>query len=537
MLLNENQNILSITLDSNYFKILDCEIIENNFLDYNCENLIGRSYKIFFAETYHFKFLKILDRLKKQGEFISYLPILNKNNTPVKSKIIMKYNKDANHIQMKIVDLGFYDNIDLLYNSIFNTNRIIITLTSFEQEYLIRVNDEFCSVFKYSREEIIGEKISDINLYAYDNQRMEMEELFNKYGFIEGMEVVFKNKYGKYIDCLLSISTVEINSNKYYLTIATNITQLRESEKSVSNLFKQQKLLADISQLFNSTNRLDYILGYVLRIIGEHIKVSRVYIFENSEDNKFTNNTFEWCSEGVKAQKPYLQNVPLVDLVDWWDMLKYDGRIFAEDISCLPRKIREILEPQNIKSILAYPLISQNEIFGFIGFDECNSSKMWSESEVQLLRTISNVISNAFERRNIYQQTKKSNTQLQQIINDSTNAYWELYSNNDFKLNAVLKRKLNMFVSADIDSFESFRNLIHPIDLLYFDKILFKNFEGSKKELQIFFRLKSNADKWIWVLNIISIIKDNKNQNKFSFAHASVVFLNNSNLLSLSVNN
>ncbi len=39
-----------------------------------------------------------------------------------------------------------------------------------------------------------------------------------------------------------------------------------------------------------------------IRFFGEHIGSDRIYIFEDDLSNKVTNNTYEWCAEGVESQ-------------------------------------------------------------------------------------------------------------------------------------------------------------------------------------------------------------------------------------------
>ena len=37
-----------------------------------------------------------------------------------------------------------------------------------------------------------------------------------------------------------------------------------------------------------------------LKLIGQAMNVSRVYVFENSDDNRFFSNTYEWCNDGIE---------------------------------------------------------------------------------------------------------------------------------------------------------------------------------------------------------------------------------------------
>ena len=61
-------------------------------------------------------------------------------------------------------------------------------------------------------------------------------------------------------------------------------------------------------------------LNESLGIIGEFLKVDRVYVFEYDFDNNITNNTYEWCATDVEPQIDYLQKVPI-------DMILHTGLI------------------------------------------------------------------------------------------------------------------------------------------------------------------------------------------------------------------
>lgn len=43
-------------------------------------------------------------------------------------------------------------------------------------------------------------------------------------------------------------------------------------------------------------------VNLILSIVGKHFNVSRMYIFENSDDNRVCKNTFEWCNEGITSE-------------------------------------------------------------------------------------------------------------------------------------------------------------------------------------------------------------------------------------------
>ena len=168
---------------------------------------------------------------------------------------------------------------------------------------------------------------------------------------------------------------------------------------------------------FNSIGNFDDKVQKSLIKIGHHTNVSRVYIFEEDPSGEVVSNTFEWCNDDIIPQIDNLQNVPYATIPSWKKMLYDDGIIFSQIVELLPIDIREILEAQEVKSIICLPLIMNGKTFGFIGFDECNSHRIWHKSEIEILKTVANIISNAYFRRDIEQSLRLQERANRTIIN------------------------------------------------------------------------------------------------------------------------
>lgn len=54
-----------------------------------------------------------------------------------------------------------------------------------------------------------------------------------------------------------------------------------------------------------------------ISFFGKHIGSDRIYIFEDDEEHHVTNNTYEWCTEGITPQIEHLQGVNM-EVIDWW---------------------------------------------------------------------------------------------------------------------------------------------------------------------------------------------------------------------------
>ena len=189
--------------------------------------------------------------------------------------------------------------------------------------------------------------------------------------------------------------------------------KIEEQSQALEAGLKQQVILSEIALQLNLLENFTSTIYSILEKIGEHTEVSRVYIFEDQSETS-TCNTFEWCNVGITPQKEQLQEVDYVtDIPSWKPLLLENGRIYSEDIQELPSDIRIVLEPQDIKSTIIYPLYVQGKFFGFIGFDECVVIRQWKQSELELLRTVASMIANAYERRfmeqSVIQQRDRAN--------------------------------------------------------------------------------------------------------------------------------
>lgn len=154
--------------------------------------------------------------------------------------------------------------------------------------------------------------------------------------------------------------------------------------------------LADESLMHHAFNRLyqsgnvNETIQSILETIGKQMNVSRVYIFENNDDNTCCSNTFEWCNRGIAPEIDNLQNISYEhDVPGWKDHYNAQGIFLCEDIKSLSDSDRAILEPQGIRSMLHCAIMDNGEFRGFVGIDECLVDRAWTREQVDILSMVS----------------------------------------------------------------------------------------------------------------------------------------------------
>ncbi len=198
---------------------------------------------------------------------------------------------------------------------------------------------------------------------------------------------------------------VEINSHHinidgvdYRCSFARDISERKRTEEALANHARQEEILGEIAMTFVSLADFDTKMKKVMEFIGNHTDVSRVYVFEDDEGGETTSNIYEWCNKGITPQQEQLQSLPYQVIPSWKKLFFENGLVYAENIASLPDDLKGILEPQGIQSLVGFPIYVSGKFFGFVGFDECTRFRPWSESELNLLKAVCAIISNAYER-------------------------------------------------------------------------------------------------------------------------------------------
>ena len=183
----------------------------------------------------------------------------------------------------------------------------------------------------------------------------------------------------------------------------------------VSNLLYQQtnisySLLAflqcdDVTQVVNKTlgNLLNQFLG------------DRIYIFEINRKEQRQDCTYEVTAEGISKEQEFLSNIPW-DPSTWWNHQIAERRaIILNTLDDMPEdaaEYRQTLEMQDIKSLMVVPLISKEEVWGYMGIDMVRTQRSWSNVDYQCFSSLANIISICIELRKSELQAKEDRLAL-----------------------------------------------------------------------------------------------------------------------------
>ncbi len=200
--------------------------------------------------------------------------------------------------------------------------------------------------------------------------------------------------------------SIEVDGRTLYLEIADEVTeQVRKEEDTLRQLNRERVLIRCARTLELKLNVKDA-LNRLFEIIGNYYQAERTYLFEIDYEQMSTSNTYEWVGEGITAQLENLQNVPMEAVRPFLDMFEEQGMFYISDLDkdlSPESSTYQILRAQGIRSLLAVPVVKDDEIVGFLGVDDPKVNIR----DFDLLTSVLYFIQNDLEKRRVMEQLER----------------------------------------------------------------------------------------------------------------------------------
>ena len=183
----------------------------------------------------------------------------------------------------------------------------------------------------------------------------------------------------------------------------------------VNSLLYQQNSLSYSLLAFLQSDDITQIINKILADLLKQTKGDRTYIFDIDREHKVQSCIYEATAEGISRELDFLQNVPWDDSL-WWDRQISEKRsIILNTLDDMPPEAkiyRDTLEVQDIKSVMAVPLLSKDKVWGYMGIDMVKTHRSWSNIDHQWFSSLGNIISICLQLRKAELQAKEDRRAL-----------------------------------------------------------------------------------------------------------------------------
>jgi two-component system sensor histidine kinase/response regulator len=131
---------------------------------------------------------------------------------------------------------------------IFSSSPVAFSITRLKDNVVIEVNDNYCRTTGHTREEIIGSKVSSLNIWVNPGDREKMLKTLKEQGRVVSEEYLFRNKAGQIHPVLLSVENIVLDGEDCLLLMTLDISKRKNAEESLQqseikyrNLFENAK--------------------------------------------------------------------------------------------------------------------------------------------------------------------------------------------------------------------------------------------------------------------------------------------------------
>ena len=205
----------------------------------------------------------------------------------------------------------------------------------------------------------------------------------------------------------------------------------QEESTALAQSLHRSNLLQGVAEatsyLLTQTNFAEA-MQTALATLGQITQVDRVYLFEihphPTTGESAASQRFDWTRPGIQSHRnnPALQNCICATsgLSRWFEVLN-SGQPICGLVQQLPPDEQAALVVRDTRSLLMVPIHIHGQLWGLIGFDDCQRDRQWASEEEAVLQMMAVSIGGAIARQQIEAALRLSEEKFSKAFRSSPN--------------------------------------------------------------------------------------------------------------------
>lgn len=374
-----------------------------------------------------------------------------------------------------------------------------------------KVSPQFTKQFKYT----VASFVKAGGLEAlFENQNTYTEIIDSVQNGIEweGHMISIDEIQDEYVCHVKAVPVVNSNKDKLVELFFSDITPSKRNQQLETRLLKA---ITQCTEILFSNTEPDVILPDVLSIIGKSMEVDRCYIYNIfiENDNVYAERWHEWVKK------------PALNTALFKQYKKFDYNSFFEVLGQLNAGRVVVLTPQSkinksvlnaltslgIFSFLKVPIFKNNNLWGYIGFEDTENYRNWSYSEKRSLKTLAQNIGAFLKINSLTEELLSKNLQLENAIAGASDGLWVAnYENNTHYISPRVYQIFGYEPSQWPTEINKVRALLKTEDTERLEEEVRKAVAKKQPLFDFDTVAKHQSGKYIWVKGTISFSYDKK---------------------------
>jgi signal transduction histidine kinase/CheY-like chemotaxis protein len=195
------------------------------------------------------------------------------------------------------------------------------------------------------------------------------------------------------------------------ITMRDNLqTNEKELLHTAADLKRKDQLLqaaASATHELISNNNFEEAIGQAVRLIGLKMMVDAVNVYKiqgKANNEIYISQIVRWTSSGgdIEHNIPEFQHI--TGMPHAMEILGTN-----EIFQCLTRNAKDAVlkagfEKRGIKSVVSFPIFVMDRFWGFVGFNDCQVEREWTQTEISILKSFSVTLGSVIDRSLIEKQ-------------------------------------------------------------------------------------------------------------------------------------
>ncbi len=481
-----------------------------NQLGYEVSEIKGKSIHLIYAKEYHKEISKkYLEIYSTKVEF---------NHIPVTTKMGFQFLVDTKTFRgewdNKPAVFGILNNITKVsfsekkFSALFNLNPIACGLNELDTSQFIEVNESFCNLFGFSKNEIIGNTIVELGIMKVDLRESILQKA-DKNGRLVNFKTNLKAKNGDSKHVLLSAEIISLPDKKYRFTVCQDITEQTHAEAIQNQQLNFSNAYNKITEIIISNNTSQDILIKTNSIIRSVLKIDISLICNVSfEKNKIIILTEFFKKEYQDLIPLFQENFNLETFKKTLTEIKNNQHYVESHFDKMDGSYDILHNNSGIKSLLWYPFAFNKEGYYLLVLNQIAKQRSFSHTEITFIKSIVKLVNIALLKIKLLDRIKLNEISLfekefnlresQQIAQIGC---WEYdNTNHQMRWSDETFRLLGYKPQHFTPTIELFYNSIHKDDIAFVIKAINKSW-NSNKPLFINIRIVINGKIKMFTLN------------------------------------
>jgi PAS domain S-box-containing protein len=288
------------------------------------------------------------------------------------------------------------------YRQMFECNPAVMLLIDPDTGRVLDANPSACKYYRLPASSLRGRNLAD---FSPDSAELFLQRM---HAIVTGAQDFFTDRHrlgdGEVRDVEICAGPVDTGERWLLHCIVQDVTERRHAE---TELRKREMVLAGIAeagQLLLLERELGPSMHKALAALGRAVVADRVYVYENEPGlpgaTLLSRLLYEWT--GPHAPMPShpagYASQPVEKIRPRWVAAMRAGLPVYGRLEEFDASERTLLEALGIVSFVTIPIHIEKNFWGFIGFDDCQSPRLWTQSEIDSLRATAGSIGNAIIR-------------------------------------------------------------------------------------------------------------------------------------------